>query len=226
MGRRKDNIGKDLIELGALMPWWLSLALAIGAYLLFRNLTTIETGAGSSTDLGYVIPRQVLKTASALLQYVVPALLLIGTLTALLNRLRRGRLFNSVSRDRTGDRLDSLGWKQFEDLVYEHFQRQGYDVTETSKGPDGGIDLKLRKAGKAATVQCKHWRNKKVGVDIIREQFGIMTAEGVAEGFVVTSGQFTNEAFTFAKGKPIHLVDGAVLRRHFATLALNHDGAT
>jgi restriction system protein len=218
MGRRKVNAGKDLIDIGALLPWWLSLVLAIGAYFLFQNLAAIETGAGTSTDIGQVLPKQLLKTGAMLAQYGVPAFLLIGAISALFKRKKRAHLLESVANGNSIDTLDSLTWQQFEDLVHEYFRRQGYEVKETSKGPDGGIDLKLRKDGKPATVQCKHWRNKKVGVNVIREQFGIMAAESVSEGFVVTSGQFTEDAYAFARGKPLKLIDGEALRKHLGAV--------
>lgn len=214
MGRRKSNIGKDVIDIGAALPWWLSLLLAAGTYLLFHNLTEIETGMGSSTDIGYVIPRQVLKTVSVFSQYAVPTLLLLGAIIALAKRKRRGQIFSYVARASDSNKLDSLTWEQFEDLVHEYFRQQGYAVSETSKGPDGGIDLNLRKDGNKATVQCKHWRNKKVGPNIIREQFGVMVDARADESFVVTSGQFTEDAHSFAKGKPMQLIDGDALRAH------------
>ena len=40
-----------------------------------------------------------------------------------------------------------------------------------------------------------------------------MTAEGAAGGIVVCSGQYTNEAIEFTKGKSITLVDGPALSR-------------
>jgi restriction system protein len=40
-------------------------------------------------------------------------------------------------------------------------------------GPDGGVDLVLRKPGGNGSekflVQCKQWRALKVGVDVVRE---------------------------------------------------------
>jgi restriction system protein len=214
MGRRTSNIVKDMIDIGAALPWWLSLLLAAGAYLLFHNLAGIETGAGTSAAIEHVIPRQFLKATSIYAQYGVPILLLLGTVIAFAKRKRRGQILSYVARASDSKNLDSLTWEQFEDLVHEYFRQQGYAVSETSKGPDGGIDLNLRKDGKTATVQCKHWRNKKVGPNIIREQFGIMVDARADESFVVTSGQFTEDAYSFAKGKPMRLIDGDTLRGH------------
>lgn len=56
-----------------------------------------------------------------------------------------------------------------------------------------------------------------VGVDVVRELFGVMAAKGAAGGFVVTSGTFTADASAFASGRDITLVDGpelhAMIRR-------------
>jgi restriction system protein len=43
-------------------------------------------------------------------------------------------------------------------------------------------------------VQCKQWKAFKVGVQVVRELYGLMAAHGAAGGFVVTSGRFTDEA--------------------------------
>ena len=44
-------------------------------------------------------------------------------------------------------------------------------------GSDGGIDLRLKKSGNVFLVQCKHWKTQKVDVRIVREMYGLMTAE-------------------------------------------------
>ena len=50
-----------------------------------------------------------------------------------------------------------------------------------------------------------------VGVDVVRELYGVMAAKGAAGGFVVTSGRFTEDANKFASGRNVKLVDGAKL---------------
>jgi restriction system protein len=98
-------------------------------------------------------------------------------------------------------------------LVGEGFRLQGYRVLENDgPGPDGGIDLVLRKDGEKYLVQCKQWRAFKVSVTVIRELYGVMAASGAAGGFVVTSGRFTTEAQEFAAGRNVRLIDGPRLR--------------
>jgi restriction system protein len=74
------------------------------------------------------------------------------------------------------------------------------------EGADGGVDLRLRKDGKKVYVQCKHWK-RDVGVKVVRELYGVIKAQNAAKGIIVTSGSFSADAMSFAKGKEIGLVD-------------------
>ena len=66
----------------------------------------------------------------------------------------------------------------------------------------------MRKNGELTFVQCKHWKSRNVGVKVVRELYGVMTAKKVKKGIVVTFGRFTHDAKEFAKGKPINLIAG------------------
>jgi restriction system protein len=213
MGRRRSNVVEDIFDIGTLLPWWVTLVLAVGAYLFFHSLSMMDVAPVTGPEnLGKGVPLLLLKNVSVYLQYAVPALLVLGALTSLIRSWHRSMLFNRVSSSADVDSVDALSWEQFETLVHEWYSRRGYAVTETSKGPDGGIDLKVRKDGQTASVQCKHWKSRKVGVSIVREQYGIMAAENLDEGFVVSSGEFTADAYAFAKGKPLTLVNGQQLQ--------------
>ena len=85
-------------------------------------------------------------------------------------------------------------------------------MTETGGGgADGGVDLVLTKGSEKFLVQCKQWKAYKVGVDVVRELYGVMAARGATGGFVVTSGTFSGDAQDFAQGRNVKLVDGARL---------------
>lgn len=90
-------------------------------------------------------------------------------------------------------------------------------------GADGGVALVLTKAGEKTFVQCKQWKAFKVGVSTVRELYGVMAAHGVAGGFVVTSGRYTQEASAFANGRNIQLIDGPALM-NLLREARNKDG--
>ncbi|MFH1814928.1 MAG: restriction endonuclease [Pseudomonadota bacterium] len=96
--------------------------------------------------------------------------------------------------------------------VGEAFRLQGYGVLETGGGgADGGVDLVLSKGTEKYLVHCKQWKAFKVGVDVVRELHGVMAAKGAAGGFVVTSGQFTEDAVGFASGRNLKLIDRPLL---------------
>ena len=85
-------------------------------------------------------------------------------------------------------------------------------------GPDGGVDLRLRKNGQVVFVQCKHWKARSVGVKVVRELFGVMAAKNVKHGSVVTYGEFTPEARAFAKASSVELIDGPKLTQMIASV--------
>jgi restriction system protein len=124
-------------------------------------------------------------------------------------------LFDEASqRNAAAKVVNGLSWQQFEQLIGEAFRREGWRVKETGGGgADGGVDLRLIKDGETHLVQCKHWRAWRVGVEVVRELYGVMVAEGAAGGFVVSSGRFTDEARAFAEGRNVQLVDGDGLKR-------------
>jgi hypothetical protein len=107
--------------------------------------------------------------------------------------------------------LDSLSWENFELLIGEVYRRKGYAVEISSGlGADGGKDLTLRKNNQLVVVQCKKLaQDHRVTAGQMREFFGLITAEGAARGFFVTTGYFSADATKFAAGKPIDLIERA-----------------
>src|SRR5712691_7073724 len=118
---------------------------------------------------------------------------------------------------RTFDATDDpvgLTWSQFERLMAEFYRRKGATVTPRG-GPmaDGGVDLNLTyPSGQRLIVQCKHWKNRQVGVTPLREIWGVLDDEKADGAIFVTSGSFTADALAFARGKQLELIDGPKLR--------------
>jgi restriction system protein len=105
-----------------------------------------------------------------------------------------------------------MPWQDFEQLVGEAYRRQGYQVTQRGGArADGGIDLELRTKDKMLVVQCKRWKVRTVGVELVRELYGAMVGEEAHGAIFVTSGNYTPDAIDFARDKPIKLVDGRAL---------------
>lgn len=115
------------------------------------------------------------------------------------------------SREWSIEILKQLEWKRFETVCNEYLKAIGHDARETRIGPDGGVDIIVRKEGQdkpLAIVQCKAWNTYKVGVKPVRELFGLMAAERVTTGMFISSGEFTAEAISFAEGKRLRLING------------------
>lgn len=213
--RRKSSFFEDAIMVASKLPWWLCLISAAVAWLLLHAMAVSAVSAPKQIgDLSQVMIGQMLRTGAQFGQYLLPLIFVLGAVVSVVTRWRRHELFEGVSKDRTRAAVHDINWKQFEQLVGESFRRQGFSVQENETGgADGGIDLVIRKDNERFLVQCKQWRALKVGVNVIRELYGVMAAEGAAGGFVVTSGLFTAEAKRFAKGRNIQLVDGPKLQQ-------------
>lgn len=138
------------------------------------------------------------------------AIFVFGALASAVRSWRRGELLKNQTSLRD---FAALRWEEFEAMVSETFQRRGYDVKEKGGSqPDGGIDLIATKGGRTFFVQCKQWRQRKVGVKSVRELLGVVVAENASKGFLVTTGEFTDEAIGFAeKSELVALVDGEAL---------------
>jgi len=193
---RKKSLIEDLI----FMPWWISAVMAVFCYVGAKVLPFYlnPSNLSHAVYLGFV----------GIAPWFGFVLLMVAALSFI-----RSLLIKTQCDKQTGiDTVRKLDWKQFEELLGEIFRRKGFRVVENhNAGPDGGIDLRLRKDGQVVLVQCKQWRAQKVGVAVVRELYGVMAAEGAPMGMVVTSGRFTQEAESFAKGKRVMLIDGEKL---------------
>lgn len=214
MPRRRRQSGiEDLFELAAILPWWAGLIIAALSYVLLHPL--IETPVPQATspgDLAGPFTAQMIRTGAMIGQYLLPIVFLSGAGVSAFKAYRNRKLLVEARSAHGSADLMDLSWENFEHLVGEAFRQRGFSVSETSSGPDGGIDLELRKDGELHLVQCKRWRARRVGVEIVRELYGVMSARGAVGGYVVTSGTFSPEARKFAAGRNIELWDGAALK--------------
>ena len=208
--RKKSSPLEDLMALVALLPWWGGVGLALVAYLGLHHVVRQPVPVPTDpAQMGALLQHSLWRGLASVGQYVVPIVCLVGAAASALQRRQRRALVENASANPTADALDGMDWQTFEQLVGEIFRRQGFQVVETGGGgPDGGVDLVLRREGETHLVQCKQWRAYRVGVNVVRELYGVMAARGAASGYVVTSGRFTEEARAFAEGRHIRLLDG------------------
>ncbi len=210
--RRKSEI-EDLIDITSILPWWLGLSIAVLSYVLLHPLaeTPVPT-ATSPGDIAGPITAQVIRTGAMIGQYFLPIIFVFGAGASALKAYRNKKLLTEAKETTGSADLMDLSWEDFEHLVGEAFREHGFSVSETAPGPDGGVDLEVRKDGELHLVQCKRWRARKVGVEIVRELYGVMSARGAVGGYIVTSGTFSQEARNFADGRNIELWDGTKLK--------------
>lgn len=210
--RTRTNVLDDVMEIVARMPWWVGVALAVLSYvLLHRVADQPAVGSVAPGQVGQAMLQTLGRTFATFGQYLLPLACLLGALASFVSGRRRAELVSEAAQG--GARaVAGMSWREFETLVGEAYRLQGYRVTETGGGgADGGVDLVLMKGREKFLVQCKQWKAYKVGVQVVRELYGVMAARGAVGGHVVTSGRFTQDAIDFAAGRNIELIDGPKL---------------
>jgi restriction system protein len=225
MARRRDSgLVVELARLLASLPWWVGVLAAGLTYGVFHAASTTALPAAIDTrQMDSIVLRGVLVNVAYGLQFVIPLICLVGATASALKRRSRKAAFAMLANRRSVDALNDMSWSRFEAMVGEGFRGRGFSVVETGGGgPDGGVDLVLRKNGDKYLVQCKQWRALSVGVEVVRELYGVMAATGAAGGFVVTSGRFTSAAMRFADGRNVVLVDGPQLCAMIETVGAPH----
>jgi len=207
-----EDFFEAVVDLSSVLPWWVTLPIATLLYI-FVPFDLAMTALTSSSEMVSVI---IWLFVQIVFKYMIPLALVIGAVISILSSFKSLALFSNITKRGASEVINKLSWQDFEFLLSEWFKKQGYATEITGGGgADGGIDIKLYKDGKTSLVQCKHYKVWKVSVHVVREFFGIVTAENAAEGYIVTSGRFTKEAQLFAQGKNIHLIDGRDLVEMF-----------
>lgn len=114
--------------------------------------------------------------------------------------------------------LAAMDWEDFEHLIREVFEKEfssnGGEVKVTQASRDGGVDAiafdpdPIR--GGKIVIQAKRYTNT-VGVSAVRDLYGTVMNEGATKGILVTTADYGPDAYDFAKGKPLTLMNGANL---------------
>lgn len=125
---------------------------------------------------------------------------------------------NVIHEVNEGMNLTEMDWEDFEHLVRELFEKEfsvnGGEVKITQASRDGGVDAiafdpdPIR--GGKIVIQAKRYNNV-VGVSAVRDLYGTTLNEGANKGILVTTSNYGSDAFEFAKGKPITLLNGGHL---------------
>ncbi|MGA2093381.1 MAG: SNF2-related protein [Sedimentisphaerales bacterium] len=118
--------------------------------------------------------------------------------------------------------LDSMSPSEFEVLVAEVYEKQGYKITITAGSHDRGIDIIAEKyvgqAREKVVIQCKHQKSV-VGRPILQQLWGVVSDDhSITRGDLLTSSNFSSEAKDFAKNKRLTIID----RNDLDALALEY----
>jgi len=110
------------------------------------------------------------------------------------------------------DLLSGLDWYGFQELAGRLLQRSG-DLPEVAWiRPDGGTALTLMPRARSnrleAIVQCPPWQYHEINAVMLRDLHQVVGRERAQRGIYMTPGTFTAEARSFARLKPLELVDG------------------
>jgi restriction system protein len=116
------------------------------------------------------------------------------------------------------DNIAAMDWVDFEHLVRELFEKEfasaGGEVRVTRASHDWGVDAiafdpdPIR--GGKIVIQAKRYTDT-VGVWAVRDLYGTVINEGASKGILITTSDYGPEAYEFAKGKPLVLLNGSNL---------------
>ena len=114
--------------------------------------------------------------------------------------------------------LAAMDWEDFEHLIRELFEKEfrtsGGEVKVTRASSDGGVDAvafdpdPIR--GGKIVIQAKRYTNT-VGLSAVRDLYGTVMNEGATKGILVTTADYGPDAYEFARGKPLTLLNGSNL---------------
>ncbi len=114
--------------------------------------------------------------------------------------------------------LAAMDWEDFEQLIRDIFEKEfsgdGGEVRITRASRDHGVDAvafdpdPIR--GGKIVIQAKRYTDT-VSVSAVRDLYGTILNEGANKGILVTTADYGPDAYEFAKGKPITLLNGSEL---------------
>jgi superfamily II DNA or RNA helicase/HJR/Mrr/RecB family endonuclease len=128
--------------------------------------------------------------------------------------------------------VENMDPTQFEVMVAELYEKQGYAVRHLGRSHDEGIDILAERTNAGGlekiVIQCKH-QQANVGRPVIQQLWGVITSDpSYTRGDLVTSSGFTSEAKQFASGKRLSLIDSILLSKlvqEFGVARFEHPSA-
>jgi hypothetical protein len=104
-------------------------------------------------------------------------------------------------------RFADLSGSAFEDLLVKLYSAMGYSVQKTGKTGDQGCDLVVNMDNERVVVQAKRYSNS-VGIAAVQEANTALPIYNCSKAMVVTTSNFTKEAYDAARANNVKLVEG------------------
>jgi restriction system protein len=100
------------------------------------------------------------------------------------------------------------------DIIANLLVRMGLETQLTKASHDGGVDIvaldKRPILGGKIVIQAKRYK-RTVPVSCVRDLYGAMQHEGASKAILVTTSKLGADAWQFAEGKPLQLIEGQQL---------------
>ena len=106
---------------------------------------------------------------------------------------------------REGRLLSEMGWREFEKLIGEILESQGWQVTVMRGTKDGGIDVLSEKQDHVLGTLRAIWQAKKYGpgkkvtLNHLRELSAVVERDRATKGIMVTTSSFTGGAIDWVQ---------------------------
>ncbi|WP_302083926.1 restriction endonuclease [Salinibaculum rarum] len=124
--------------------------------------------------------------------------------------------------------IDAYTPREFEALLRELWEDNGYSAELTSNGADGGVDVFASKRGVSVAIEAKQYSPKNtVGRPVVQKVVSASQQHGRSKATVVTTSSFTDpaedacDALRSNSGVSVELVDGDDLVARLNNSALN-----
>lgn len=128
-----------------------------------------------------------------------------------------GKEFELIDSEYLMEQLHALTPEEFEHFIADCWSQNGWETRVTTEHEDIGVDVI---ASQSEVVPRKHLIQAKrrdpsrnIGVADVQRYAGIGQEYGADEVYLVTTGQFSGNAWRWAENSPVKLMDGEALTR-------------
>lgn len=196
---RKDL---NILDFLAQIPWWVSVSLSGSFYLLLKFVVPYFEAQSS-------LVHEVQASIGLTLAPVV-ALALLTPVTFSVFRPKRKKKLQGFKEEIHS--IQEMPWQAFKEIVADSYRQTGYLILDNDLfAADPGVDIIMRKSANLYLVQCRYWRNRRIGLREVKKLNSLLHDKQASGAFLLTTGLFTNKARRYAVGRPINLVDGSEL---------------